>query len=294
MSTVIIINPVSGGARPEQGRRRAELAAAVLAAQGAPGEVVVSERRGHARELAAAAAARGTRLVIAWGGDGTVNEVASSLVFGPAALGIVPAGSGNGLARELRVARRPERAIEEALHARPRLIDAGRLDGRPFFSIAGIGFDAHVAACFDVGGIVRRGFANYVRIAMRELMTYRAADYRIGGAGGRAVRGALLVVLANASQFGNGACIAPQARLDDGRLDLVVFEETSRFATFCAVPRLFTGGVARLRGVSMQQVEEVAVEAEAPLAFHVDGEPARGGTRLEGQVLPRALHVCVR
>jgi diacylglycerol kinase (ATP) len=294
MSTVIIVNPVAGGARLDQGRRRAELAAGVLAARGTDGEVVITERRGQARELAAAAAARGARLVIAWGGDGTVNEVASALVHRPTALGIVPAGSGNGLARDLGVARRAERAIAEALAAMPRPIDAGELGGRLFFSVAGIGFDAHVAACFDLDGIARRGFSSYVRIALRELMTYRAGDYRLDCVGGRPVRGALLVVLANSSQFGNGACIAPQARLDDGRLDLVVFEERSRFATLCSAPRLFTGGVARMRGVTMRQVERAAIEADQPLTFHVDGEPARGGTRLEGRVLPAAIRVAVR
>src|SRR6185369_16452683 len=103
MSVAIIINPVSGGASPAKGRQRAELAVAALATSGEEGDVFVTERRHHARELAAAAAKRGARLVIAWGGDGTINEVASALVFGSTALGIVPSGSGNGLARELRV-----------------------------------------------------------------------------------------------------------------------------------------------------------------------------------------------
>src|SRR6266516_743768 len=107
MSVAIIINPLSGGGTPATERRRAKLASDTLAKLREAGDVFVTERRGHARELAVAAAKRGARLVIAWGGDGTVNEVASSLVFGSTALGIIPAGSGNGLARELRVSRQP-------------------------------------------------------------------------------------------------------------------------------------------------------------------------------------------
>src|SRR5260370_10867811 len=120
MSVAIIIIPLSGGASPSKGRRRAELDADALAKSGEQGDVFVTERRNHARELAAAAAKRGARLVIAWGGDGTVNEVASALVSGSTTLGIVPSGSGNGLARELNISRRPERAIAEAIRATPR------------------------------------------------------------------------------------------------------------------------------------------------------------------------------
>jgi diacylglycerol kinase family enzyme len=124
VSVAIIINPLSGGATSAQARARAQLASDVVAKSGQKGDVFVTERRGHARELAAGAAKRGARLVIAWGGDGTVNEVASALVFGPTALGIVPSGSGNGLARELNISRRPAQAIAEALAAAPRAIES--------------------------------------------------------------------------------------------------------------------------------------------------------------------------
>ena len=119
MSVAIIINPKSGSGGPERGRRRAELASRILRESGQDGDIFVTTGRGHGRELAAAAVRTGARLVIAWGGDGTINEVASALVFGPAALGIVRSGSGNSLARELGVDRRPERAIPDALAATP-------------------------------------------------------------------------------------------------------------------------------------------------------------------------------
>ena len=117
----------------------------------------------------------GARLVIAWGGDGTLNEVGSALAFTETPIALVPSGSGNGLARELGVNRRPERAISEALRAAPRAIDAGELGGRLFFNAAGIGLDAHLARCFDTDG-GRRGLAGYVRITARELWSYRCSD----------------------------------------------------------------------------------------------------------------------
>jgi YegS/Rv2252/BmrU family lipid kinase len=288
----IIINPISGGARRGQAQQRAELALSVLASCREDGEVFVSERKGHVRELAAGAVARGVRLVIAWGGDGTMNEAASALMHGPTPLSLVPSGSGNGLARELRVDFRPDRAIRDALGAAPRTIDAGEFGGRPFFSVAGVGFDAHVAACLDVRADGRRGFSAYARITARELWAYRCGRFRIDEAPPE--RRAVILALANSPQFGSGARIAPGAKLDDGLLDLVIVEETSRLATIRAIPRLFVGGLARLHGVSTRQVERTVVTSDTPMTFHVDGEPFAGGTRLEGRVLPGALRICVR
>lgn len=285
----VIINPVSGGATLEQARRRADLAARVIAAAGEAAEVFVTEGRGHARDLAAAAVQRGARLVCAWGGDGTINEVASSLLYMPAALAVIPSGSGNGLARELRVSRRPERAIAEALGAPAQAIDVGEFGGRRFVSVAGVGFDAHVAACFDRDKGAR-GFTTYVRIAARELWTYQPCTYRLG----TAARRALIITIANAPQFGNGARIAPQAIMDDGLLDLVVVEARSKIGTIWGLPRLFTGGINRLRGVTSGRIERATIESDQPMWFHVDGEPVQGGTRLEARVLPAALKIAVR
>jgi YegS/Rv2252/BmrU family lipid kinase len=285
----VIINPVSGGATPEQARARAGMAAQVVAAAGEAPEVFVTEARGHARDLAAAAVQRGARLVFAWGGDGTINEVASSLLRSPAALAVVPAGSGNGLARELRVSRRPEQALAEALHGVPRTIDVGEFGGRLFVSVAGVGFDAHVASCFDRDK-GRRGFVTYARITARELWSYQACTYRVPAG----PRRALVVTIANAPQFGNGARIAPQAVMDDGLLDLVVIEARSRLETIWGIPRLFTGGINGLRGVSAERIERATIESDEPMWFHVDGEPVHGGTRLEARVLPAALKIAVR
>jgi YegS/Rv2252/BmrU family lipid kinase len=290
MSIAIIINPISGGARPEAARERAAVAAQCLAASREDGEVFVTERRGHARDLAAGAVARGARLVVAWGGDGTVNEIASALLSGEVPLAIVPSGSGNGLASDLGVSRRPETALMDAIRAAPRAIDAGELGGRLFVNLAGIGFDAHVASCFDRDMKGRRGFASYVRISIRELLAYRAETYRIGGD----TRNALLITVANGSQFGNGMRIAPGARVDDGKLNLVVFEETSRLRTFAALPRLFGDRAAGARGLTIELIEEATIACDRPMIFHVDGEPIQGGTRLDVRVRPRALRVCVR
>lgn len=284
----IVINPVAGGATAAHGRQRATLAARILSASGLQGEVFITERRGHARELAQAACRRGDRRVVAWGGDGTVNEIASALLGTDVVLGIVPSGSGNGLARELGAPTDPARALQVAISRPARTIDAGELGGRLFVSVAGVGFDAHVADAFDRSGHLRRGFSSYARITARELWRYRCGAYSVDS-GGPAP--ALLITFANTSQFGNGARIAPGARLDDGLLDMVVVRERSRFATICGLPRLFTGGAERVPGVTVRKVERALVESASPMTFHVDGEPVQGERRLEARVLPAALRV---
>jgi YegS/Rv2252/BmrU family lipid kinase len=294
MSIAVIINPISGGPRGGAARDRAERAAAVVASAGEQGEVFLTERQGHARELALAAVARGCRLVVAWGGDGTINEIGSALVGGPVPLAIIPSGSGNGLARDLAIPRQPERALALALSASPRAIDAGEFGGRIFFNLAGVGFDALIASCFDRDLRGGRGLSGYVRVAARELARYRPERYRVIVGGRTLTPTAMLITAANGSQFGNGMRIAPGARLDDGRLDLVVFEETSRLRTVAALPRLFTGRASGARGLSITRVERAAIECDRPMLFHVDGEPVEGGTRLDIRVLPAAIRVCAR
>jgi YegS/Rv2252/BmrU family lipid kinase len=294
MSVTIIINPISGGASPEQARARAQLASAVVDRHGDPAEVFITEAPGHARELAKAAVRRGSRLVISWGGDGTLNEVASALAFqDDVPLGLVPAGSGNGFARELRVSRRPERAIAEAISAEPRAIDVGEVDNRLFVNVAGFGFDAYVAALFDRSG-GRRGFAGYVAMTARALATYVAPTYTITTAEGCRVSRAILVTVANSAQFGNGARIAPQALLDDGLLDLVVVHERTRWRTICQIPRLFNGSAERIPGCSIRRIQRATIASDRPMLFHVDGEPVQGGTEVRVRVHPAALRVAVR
>ena len=291
-----IINPISGGVSPDAARARAELASTIVDRQGDPAEVFVTERQGHARELTKAAVARGARLVMAWGGDGTINEVASTLAFGAVPLGIVPAGSGNGLARQLSVSAEPAMAIRRAIGAAPRRIDVGELDDRLFVNVAGIGFDAHVAWKFNDAASRRRGLVTYAAIAGRALMNYEPATYTIRteleGERCAPVR-AVLVTVANSSEFGNGAIIAPGAKIDDGELDLVVIEEHSRLNTIIQLPRLFQGTVDRAKGCSIRRIKRATIESDRPMVYHVDGEPVQGGLSLRVRIHPLALYVAV-
>jgi YegS/Rv2252/BmrU family lipid kinase len=293
MSVVIIINPVAGGARRDLARVRAQLASALVESHGETAEVFVTERAGHARDLAAAAVRRQARLVMAWGGDGTINEVGCALAFTGIPLGIIPSGSGNGLARELGVSGKPQAAILDALRARPLSIDMGEIDGHLFVNLAGIGFDAHVASKFNSPSNRRRGLINYAGITARALREYEPATYTVITGKERAAVRAILIAIANSAQFGNGARIAPGALVDDGRLDLVVVEERTRWQTVRHIPRLFTGSVGRIPGCTIERIERVRIECDRPMIFHVDGEPVAGGAELTARVHPGALSVAV-
>ena len=293
MSIAVIINPVAGRARGDRASERALLAAAVIERLGEQAEVFITERSGHARDLAAAAAAGGARLVVAWGGDGTVNEVASALAFDDVPLGVIPAGSGNGLARELGIDLRPERALADAIRAVPKPVDLGELGGHLFVNTAGAGIDAYIAAQFNAGNS-KRGFTGYLRIGARALVSYAPVLYTVTAGNQRLVVRAVAVVVANSAQYGNGARIAPGARVDDGELDLVIVEERSRLATLARTPHLFRGTLAKVPGCSIRRIREATIEAAEPVLFHVDGEPIAGGTILSARVHPGALRICVK
>ena len=286
MSVTIIINPISGGVRPGQARARAELASAVVETNGEPAEVFVTEGRGHARELAQAAVRRGTRLVISWGGDGTLNEVASALAFQNVPLGLVPAGSGNGFARELGVNVIPGGPSPTRFARSPGPSTWDKWTIASSSTSPGFGLDAYVAAQFDKPDNRRRGFAGYAAITARALASYVPQTYTITTTEGCKVSRAILVTVANSAQFGNGARIAPRALLDDGLLDLVVVEERARWRTVLNVPRLFDGTVEKIPGCSICRIQQATIESDRPMVFHVDGEPVEGGTRLQVRVLP--------
>lgn len=289
---VVIINPISGaGRRRDVARVRAEQAAALSEQRRLNAEVFVTERPGHARELAQAGLRRGATMFVAWGGDGTVNEVGSALVGSDATMAIVPSGSGNGLARELGVPLDPAAAFQVVFEGRARVIDAGELDGHLFFNIAGIGLDARVAYRFAEGGLERRGFVRYLELAAREVLSFTPHEYALTADGrDRSVR-PLLIAIANSRQYGNGALIAPEAVLDDGKLDVVVVNYLPAWRVLMHAPKLFAGTVAKVPGVSITRTSRLGIASDAALVYHVDGEPHVGGTSVHASIHSRALRV---
>jgi YegS/Rv2252/BmrU family lipid kinase len=293
-TVAVIINPISGaGRRPDVARQRAERATAFLLARGVGGEVFVTERAGHARELALGALGRGATLCVAWGGDGTVNEVASALAFSAASVAIIPSGSGNGLSREIGIPFDPKLAFDIALGGRDRVIDAGEIENRLFFNLAGVGLDARVAHQFAATGLARRGFVRYLEIAGGEIFSRARHEYDVAIDGQTRRSHVLLVAMANGRQYGNGALIAPNARIDDGKLEVVVVDDRSPWAVLRHAPKLFRGRLADVPGVTMSSATRVEVTSSEPLIYHVDGEPCAGGSTVGARIRPAAVRVRV-
>lgn len=292
MQTVVIINPAAGWSGAERSGRQVDLAWQVLRRYDPTAEVLVTEGRGDGTRMAREMAAQGCSKIIAWGGDGTVNEVVPIVVEQGITLGIVPAGTGNGLAKELKLDRRPERALVTALKGRPRRIDVGELGGRMFVNVAGIGFDAHVGRLFNARK--QRRPIGYITTTISELFKYTPVEYSIVLGNETHRRRALIVALANSRQYGSGAFIAPQAQLDDGKLQLVVVDaEPTTLRSLWKARHLYLRSMNRARGVLTQGVESVTILSESDICFHVDGEVMTGPSQLTAKVHPGALRVCV-
>ena len=294
MSIVAIINPTSGaGMDPDVARRRVSLVEDELKKRSLDGRIHLTERGGHAIELTKAALSDRAALVIVWGGDGTLNEVGSTLAGTGTAIALIPAGSGNGFAAALGLPRDPAAALSVALGDRMREIDVGVIGPRRFLNVAGIGVDARIAALFNQRARGSRGKWPYITIGLIQGCRYAACDYQVQLDDEKSRHRALLLAFANGREYGMGAVLAPDAELDDGLLNAYVIEDRPVAARFWHARHLAKGTVGRAPGVVIRKVRRATIEADSPIEFHVDGEPAVASGRLEVGVMPRALRVKV-
>jgi diacylglycerol kinase (ATP) len=229
--------------------------------------------------------------VIVWGCDGTVNEAGAALLDSATALGVVPAGSGNGLAAALGVPFAPRAAIGAALDGPVKAIDAGVLDGRPFFNIAGIGVDARIASIFNRRAQGSRGRWPYVLISVREGCRYCAEQYEVELDGEAHSIRALLIAFANGREYGNGIRLSRNAQLDDGLLEALVVADRSVPARFWHARHLAAGTAHRAPRVVGRQIRRAQVRCAGRIDYHVDGEPGSAEGSVEVSIRPRALRV---
>ncbi len=233
--------------------------------------IILSEYPGHARELAQEAAKQGFDIVLAIGGDGTVNEVGSALCGSPTALGIVPCGSGNGLARHLRIPMNASRSLQLLNNGTIGQFDYCTVNGRPFFCTCGMGFDAEVSYKFANEGT--RGFITYVKTAMTEFFKYKAQDYTIDIDGIRHEERAFVIACCNAAQYGNNAYIAPRATMQDGLIDVTVMHGFNIVESPLVGARLFFRQLDKDRHVSIYRGKRVVIERKHDDIIHIDGDP---------------------
>ncbi|MBP5290626.1 MAG: diacylglycerol kinase family lipid kinase [Paludibacteraceae bacterium] len=236
-------------------------------------DIVFSEYKGHAIELARHYAALGFSAVVAVGGDGTVNEVASGLRGTNTALGIIPIGSGNGFARHLGTPLRIPGAIEALNSATPQRCDYGLANDHPFFATCGTGFDATISELFQKAG--SRGFRTYVEQSIKLLFNYQPQHYelRFPDNSEPLTGEAFLITFANCNQWGAAAFIAPKASIQDGLLDIVVCSPFPLYQAPGLALKLFNKTIDQGMNVSTIKAREVTLVRESPAPFHLDGDP---------------------
>jgi len=244
---------------------------------------------GDGSRLSAEAVARGYDIVAAVGGDGTVNEVGQALVGSSAALAVIPAGSGNGFARNLRVPLNPPEALRLLLSPRIIRIDAGAINSRYFFSMAGMGLDAEISKSFEQQS--NRGTLSYFLAGIKTFFTYKPAAISIHHEGGTFTLSPLVMSIANGPQYGSGAIIAPRAKPDDGMLDVCMINTLPVWTAVRNLYRLFNGTIEQIPGYRSFQAHSLRIERPAPGLIHVDGDPQHAEAVLQVDVLPAMLRV---
>ena len=283
----LIVNPISG----TLGSKRGVLKMVSHRLRHTDFEVSAQYTRypGHATDLAREAAERGDYGVIACGGDGTVNEVARALRHTPTALAILPAGSGNGLARHLDIPIDLERAVDVISRDHITHADYGTANATPFFCTCGVGFDAAVSERFARQR--RRGLAMYLKSAIDEYIQYSPEEYIIETEGQILTERALLVVACNASQYGNNAYIAPSASVTDGLLDLTIVQAGSILTDAQAGLDLITGFVGRNARVHRLRTRSATIIRKSDGFGHIDGDPMMMPARIDIDCHAAALRI---
>ncbi len=283
-----IVNPVSGG-RNKSGFEKMVKESLDLTIFDPV--ISYSGHPGHACDLTKEALKQNIKKIVAVGGDGTVNEVAKSIMNSDAALGIVPFGSGNGLARHMGIPVSPSKALKRLNNASVKINDAGLLNDIPFFCTSGIGFDAHIGKIFAT--LKGRGFSGYVKAVLKEFANYKPQQYQVTINGHTLTRNAFLITFANASQYGNNAYIAPQANVTDGKLDICILKPFPVYSMPGLALRLFNKTADKSSFMEAMAGTEVIIERAQEGPIHLDGEPYETGKHIKVSILPKCLNILV-
>lgn len=283
-----IINPISG---TQNKRKIPKLIEKWLNTERFKHDIVFTEYRGHASELAEFYVRLGFDIVVAVGGDGTVNEVASTLRHTNTSLGIIPIGSGNGLARHLHIPTSIEKALLMLNNSESITIDYGIVNNKPFFCTCGTGFDAFISSQFANGG--KRGLFSYIEKMITGYLGYESETYTLIGDDVEIETKAFVITFANASQWGNNAYIAPQASVQDGEMDVAIMSNFPVILAPTIALQLFTKTIDKDLFMNTVKAKKITLIRKKPGVFHYDGEPSEEGREINVEIIPDGLKVMV-
>ncbi len=284
-----IVNPIAG---TKKRKNIQELIRSAINPRRFTVEICLTGHAGHAAELSRDAVAEGVDVVVAVGGDGTVNEVATPMIQSDTVLGIVPLGSGNGLARQLGIPLSPTGALKLINRSKITAIDTAIVNGVPFVSMAGVGFDALVVKKYASQG--KRGFFAYLHIVTRAYPRYKPGKYKLIFEDGRQIKTrAFFISFANSGQFGYNTVIAPQAGLDDGLLDVCIVQKPEVFHLPSIANLLLWKRLDRSPLVRIVRSSSLVVKRKGQRRVNIDGEAVKMKKKLEVRVNPLSLKVIV-
>lgn len=285
---VFIMNPISGTSSKAG---IPEIIANTLDTNAFDYEIRLTEHAGHAFELATQAKDAGIDIVVAVGGDGTVNEVARAIVHSQTALGIIPCGSGNGLARHLMLPMHIKKAIEIINQCKVHELDYGIINGHPFFCTCGMGFDAFVSMKFAEAG--KRGPITYAENILKEGMKYEPETYDIIDENGTTQYKAFLISCANASQYGNNAYIAPQASMSDGLMDVIIMEPFDILEAPQISIEMFNKTLDKNSKIKTFKTKKLHIHRSKPGVIHYDGDPVMTGEDIDVELKEKGIKIIV-
>ncbi|HMI04433.1 MAG TPA: diacylglycerol kinase family protein [Pedobacter sp.] len=283
---LFIINPISGG---KDKMKIPGLIDATLDRSKFNPNFSFTEYIGHASEIAEEASGKNFDIIVAVGGDGTINEIATKVMQQHKILGIIPFGSGNGLARFLKIPMNTVKAIEVINHQHTLLIDTGKFNDKHFFNMAGMGFDAHISSVF--AGNKSRGLTGYLRLGLKEVLDYKAQVYHLNIDGVDYVKKAFVISLANSSQYGNNAHISPAASITDGLLDVCIVKEFPMYKLPLLGYEMVRGITNRSDLVEIIRGKQIKITRENDDAIHIDGEPFFMGKEIAASIAPLSLKI---
>ena len=253
--------------------------------------IITTNHKGHATQVAQEYSRRGYDAVIAVGGDGTVNEVGRGLIGTGTALGIIPCGSGNGLARHLGIPMDPFKAVKWLDKSIFTEIDYGTINGNPFFCTCGVGFDAKVSDTFSKAGT--RGVLTYMESILKEIATYKDKLYKLSFDNSSETFECFIVTCANADQWGNNAFIAPTASLQDGLMDVVVIHPFTPLDAPILAIQLFNRQLDRNEKVTIRKCQRLTITRDEEGPAHYDGDPIYLGKEINIEMVPHGLKVLI-
>ncbi len=285
---VFIVNPVSGSIKKKLNERLLENH---LDKSQYDYQILFTEFPGHAIELSRNAAQNSVDIVVAVGGDGSVNEVTRGILGTDTVLGIIPFGSGNGLAHYLHIPFQVGRAIHVINNGKIQEIDTLSVNNKVCVSIAGVGFDALVAKKYEE--IKSRGFHTYFKIILQEYIKYKPKKYKLNIDGKKMEVKALFISFANSNQFGYNAYIAPHAEIDDGLIDVCIIKKIPLAQLIFLANLLFLKKIEKTKYIQIIQGKEIRLKRKKEKLVNIDGEYFKLSKKLHIEINHRSLKVIV-